>query len=311
LLVSSVVNGGVGGARVVASGLNLNDIVARAEGRGSNVMGALAHGVVIAQLVISIVSAGNNTGLGEPGPGGTDLATVATEGEAGGAIAAASGVGNREEFSVIALGRNAETIVEGLSGAMGPAGTAVGLVTNVVNSHFALRPVGAGVEVGGEVVVGDTAFLDGANNGPVGVDNGTHHAAELVGGGTTEAVLSSGLPGRVRVGVNNLSVLLGLERLFKAEGIDDAILVAKAETGARALGVAQFNVGAREAGPNAGFELGELIEKLLDLTLVSGGGMVHNLGAEGADKVGLSEEFVGLGGTGDSSDGSKSKGAHG
>lgn len=285
MLVSSVVNGGVGGAGVVASGLNLNDIVARSKGRGSNVMGALTHGVVIAQLVISIVSAGHNTRLGEPVPGGTDLATVATKGEAGGAIAAASSVGNREEFSVIATCGNAETIVEGLSGAMGPAGTAVGLVTDVVNSHFALRPVGAGVEVGGKIVVGDTASLDGANNGPVGVDNGTHHAAEIVGGGTTEAVLSSGLPGGVRVGVNNLSVLLGLERLFKAEGIDDAILVAKAETGARALRVTQLYVVAREAGPNAGFELGELIEKLLDLTLITCSGMVHNLGAEAAYKV--------------------------
>ena len=84
-------------------------------------MSALLHSVVVASSGGAVVASSNDTSSLEPGPGGTNLATVATEGEAAVTIAAASGVGNGKESSEVALASNANTIVQSLGRAVSPA----------------------------------------------------------------------------------------------------------------------------------------------------------------------------------------------
>ena len=106
---------------VVASGLNLFDVIAKWQGFASDVMSALLHRVVVASAGGAVVASSNDTGLLEPGPWGANLATVAAEGEAAVTIAAASCVGNGEERSEVALAGNANTIVQSLGGTVSPA----------------------------------------------------------------------------------------------------------------------------------------------------------------------------------------------
>ena len=82
---------------------------------------ALLHGVVVASASGAVVASSNDSSSLEPGPGGADLATVAAEGEAVIAIAAASSVGNGEESSEVTLAGNADTIIQSLGSAMSPA----------------------------------------------------------------------------------------------------------------------------------------------------------------------------------------------
>jgi hypothetical protein len=59
-------------------------------------MSALRHGVVVAEFALAEGTTRDDTCLLEPVPWGGHLSTVAAKGEAGRAIAASSGVGNRE-----------------------------------------------------------------------------------------------------------------------------------------------------------------------------------------------------------------------
>lgn len=94
MLVRGVVNRGVSLARFLALRLNLDNIVAASETWSSDVMSALSHGVIEAELVITEVTTGNNTSAVEPSPRGTNLTTIATHGEAVEEVTAGSGVGN-------------------------------------------------------------------------------------------------------------------------------------------------------------------------------------------------------------------------
>ena len=96
MLVVRVHNIGVSGAGVIASRLNLHDIITWAERRGSYVMSALCHSVVIAEITISVVTTSDNTLWCKPLPGSADLATIATVRLALQKIAASSGVWNRQ-----------------------------------------------------------------------------------------------------------------------------------------------------------------------------------------------------------------------
>ena len=108
-------------AGAVASWLYLFDIVAKWQGFARDVVSALLHRVVVASASGAVVASSNDSSSLEPGPGGADLATVAAEGEAVIAIAAASSVGNGEESSEVTLAGNADTIIQSLGGAMSPA----------------------------------------------------------------------------------------------------------------------------------------------------------------------------------------------
>ena len=84
-------------------------------------MGALLHGVIVAEFTITEVSSGNNTGVLEPLPWGANLSTVAAHRLAVEEVAACGGVGNRVELGDGSVGGDASTVVESLGGSVGPA----------------------------------------------------------------------------------------------------------------------------------------------------------------------------------------------
>eukprot|EP00353_Schmidingerella_taraikaensis_P008653 CAMPEP_0185577312 /NCGR_PEP_ID=MMETSP0434-20130131/9842_1 /TAXON_ID=626734 ORGANISM="Favella taraikaensis, Strain Fe Narragansett Bay" /NCGR_SAMPLE_ID=MMETSP0434 /ASSEMBLY_ACC=CAM_ASM_000379 /LENGTH=217 /DNA_ID=CAMNT_0028194859 /DNA_START=43 /DNA_END=697 /DNA_ORIENTATION=+ len=81
-------------ARLRASGRNLLDVVTERKSLAVDVMGALLHCVVVASAGSAEVAAGDDAASAEPGPRGSDLATVAAKREAFGAIAAGCRVRN-------------------------------------------------------------------------------------------------------------------------------------------------------------------------------------------------------------------------
>lgn len=193
----------VGLALGLADWGNLGGVLAVVETLNFDVMSALRHGVVVAELTLAKVTSGDGSGSGEPGPWGTNLTTVAAEGEAGCAIAASSGVSNGEKSLEITVGGNAHSVVESLGGTVGPAGTAVGLVTDVVDHLEAAWPVLTSIEhnwelIGSSLPVG--LFVE--VNGPLRINNGSHHLADLVAGGTFELSVGGGGPSGVGVAVH-------------------------------------------------------------------------------------------------------------
>ena len=121
MLVRRVVNGGVSLARALALGLNLDNIVAASETFSSNVMSALGHGVVETEFIITEVTTGNNTSTVEPSPRGTNLTTVAAHGLAVNEVAASSGICDGQKSGESTLSGDADTVIESLGGAVGPA----------------------------------------------------------------------------------------------------------------------------------------------------------------------------------------------
>jgi len=79
------------------------------------------HGVGIAPLSVSVAASSNDTGSCEPSPRSSNLTTIAVEGEALGTVAAASGVGYREEVGEGSASGDASPVVESLGSSMGPA----------------------------------------------------------------------------------------------------------------------------------------------------------------------------------------------
>jgi len=121
VLVISVGAIGIIDAGFGALGLDLFDVVAKRKGLAVDVMGALLHGVVEAGACGAVVTSSDDTGVGEPFPGGANLTTVAAHGLAVEEVAAGSGVGDGQESSEASVGRDANTIVEGLGGTVSPA----------------------------------------------------------------------------------------------------------------------------------------------------------------------------------------------
>jgi hypothetical protein len=307
VLVAGVVDRRVGSTSGVASRLDLDNVIAFTENVRYNVMSALSHGVVVAELVISEIATGDNTEVGEPLPGGANLATVAAEGLAVNTVAAAGGVGDRKEGGELTARLDADSVVKSLGGTVGPAGTAVGLVTNVVNDGFTLGPGLTSVEVGGKVSV-DGSSLGVEVEGPVGIDNGTHHLAELLTGGTVEAAGGSGGPGGGGV-VDVLDVSLKVNRLLAHDELGNGLSAAELEESADRLTgeVREVKV---LLGVESLFELGVDGVHVLDLFDSAVGGVVDDLLAEVANNVGFSEEFVALESVGDGSEGGDGEGAH-
>lgn len=119
--------------------------------RSFDVMGAERHGIRIASVFVSIVSTRHNTSLGEPVPRSANLASVAAHAEASHKVAAACGVSSTQKSLEFSFGFDAETVIESFSGAVSPAGTAVGLVSHMADDILAFRPGFSGIESGREV----------------------------------------------------------------------------------------------------------------------------------------------------------------
>ena len=273
---------------------------------------ALLHGVVEAGASGSVVTASDDAGVLEPGPWGADLTTVAAEGEAFGAVAAGSGVGDGEEGGVGAASGDADTVVESLGGSVSPAGAAVRLVTHVVDDGLALGPVGPGIEVL-RVVIGDESWLvTGAHvDGPVGVNNGAHEALNFLKGSTLELLVDAGNPSGLRVRVDVIDVAGKVNGPLVSEEIHDVTGGAELEVDAGLLRLAEVNeLGLVTEAVDELLELGESLVELVELLILSSGGVLNHTVAELADEVGLGVEVMGTASVGEGSNSSESEGAH-
>lgn len=108
-------------ARAVAGGLNLRDIIARGHGLARDMMSALLHSIVVAGARGAEIASCGDSSLREPAPGSANLATIAAIGDAAISVAASGRISDGEERSELATRSNADTIVERLSSAVGPA----------------------------------------------------------------------------------------------------------------------------------------------------------------------------------------------
>lgn len=161
-----------------------------------DMMRAEGHGVRVTGSLVAEVAASDHTLFLEPFPGRSDLTAVAAHALALQKSTASSGVSGTEEGLEIAFGLNAETVVEGFGGTVGPAGSTVGLVSNVADHVLAFGPGFTGIEAFGhrnqEVFSG---FLDGLVKSPSWVHYGAHEFLGLFEGHAGEFGLRLGGPG--------------------------------------------------------------------------------------------------------------------
>jgi len=312
VLVILVGNGGVIGAGLGALRLNLNDIIAQGESLAVDVMSALLHGVVEAGASGAVVTASDDTVFLEPLPGGADLATVAAHGLALEEIAAGGGVRDGEESCEVSAGGDADTIVDGLGGAMGPAGATVGLIANVVDDGVALGPLDTRVKGGGDSVVYEHGGVTGAlGDGPVGVDDGAHEVLDLLEGGTGELGVVASNPVGPGVSVDGLNVGSQIEGHLLTEEVKDVAILTELDVLASGLGVShvdELSLVSEEV--DALLKLGELLVDLIELDVAALGGEIDNVLAKFADVVVLSEEVVDLGGVGSNGESGEGERAH-
>ena len=312
VLVLAVGAGVIIDAFLGASGSDLLDIIARWEGLAGDVVGALLHGVVVASALGAVVTSSDDTGPGEPRPGGANLATIAAHGLAGKESAAGSGVGDREEFGELSTGGDAHTIVEGLGSSVSPAGAAVGLIADVVDNRLALGPVGTGIEGVGHGVSEDIwAVTRSQLDGPVGVDDSTHEALDFLGGSTVELIVDTGNPGGGGVGVDGFDVSGEVEGLLFLEELEDVSLFAELHVLAALLGVGKVeDLGMVGPVVDTLLKLGELLVELIKLLVNSLTSHLNDGLAKLADVVVLCEEFVDAASIGDGGSESKCERAH-
>jgi len=132
-LVACVDDVSVGWAGLLACRADLFDVFTWLQCGGVDVVRALRHGVVVAELVISVVASSHNTSAFEPSPGRHDLTAVTAHGQAAQETTAASGIGNRQERGEVAFCGDALSVIESLSGSMSPARSTVGLIADVAD----------------------------------------------------------------------------------------------------------------------------------------------------------------------------------
>ena len=151
-----------------------------------DVVRAHLHCVVEASAGGAIVTTSGNSSVLEPVPRDADLSTVAVIRIKRSSIAASSGVSDGEEGSEGSISGDADTIVEGLSGTVNPAGSAVRLVAHMVNHRLTLGPLNTGVKVCRKISVCLKYGIFALNtyNGPVAINNSTHDALDFLAGGT-------------------------------------------------------------------------------------------------------------------------------
>jgi len=169
-----------------------------------NVMLTLGHGVRVASGSVTHLAASDDTSLVEPVPWGTDLTTVATHGAALHKSAATSSISSGEESVETIL--DAVSVVEGLSGTESPAGSAVGLVSDLTDLG-ALGPVGSGIEVLWERIRVHAHVTFGDIVHPVFVDNRTEGLSHIGGLGFEESVVLTSVPSSFHR-VNSSDVLI-------------------------------------------------------------------------------------------------------
>ena len=307
----------VGTGRVIDTGLfafrgNLLDVVAQGESLAVDVMSALLHGVVVAGSAGSVVTASDDAGVLEPLPGGADLATVTAHGLALEETTAGGGVRDRKESREVATSRDADTIVEGLSGTVGPARATVGLIADVVDDGLALGPLHTRIEVGGQVVVDDHGGVAGAlSDGPIGVNDGAHDALDLLEGCASEFVVVASDPVGLRVGVDSLDMSAQIDGLLLLEKVKDVTILAKLHGLAGSLRLEEVKgLSLVSEVANLNRKLGELLVKVIELDVAAIGSEVDGGLTKLADVVVFGKEVVNFGGAGNSGENGESEGTH-
>ena len=115
---------------------------------------------------------------------------------------------------------------------MGPAGTAIGLVTDEVNDVRAFRPVLSSIKVDGksvDFILVKFPFFHVSVYSPIRINNCAHEFVDLLVRGALELLGNFGSPGGVGVVVdvfNNEGEILGL---FGVEQVCDVVLWAELE----------------------------------------------------------------------------------
>ena len=110
---------------------------------------------------------------------------------------------------------------------MGPAGTAIGLVTDEVNDVRAFRPVLSSIKVDGksvDFILVKFPFFHVSVYSPIRINNCAHEFVDLLVRGALELLGNFGSPGGVGVVVdvfNNEGEILGL---FGVEQVCDVVL---------------------------------------------------------------------------------------
>ena len=231
----------------------------------------------------------------EPVPGRTDLTAVAALGLALEEVAAGGGVRRGEqgrESGVLAVRArlDARSVVEGLGGAEGPAGAAVGLVSDVADGARAGGPVGSGIEgIRKSLGLHSNEVSSGKLFDPVLVDNRAEGLSDVRGSGFHESGVGRGEPG----GFHRVDLLDVLSM------VDDEVLkvlrTAHLERGADLFGGLAVEVHGFEVLVFVQQEMHGLGIRLQEK--LRGGefllfDQLHGLLAEFADEVVLSEELV-------------------
>jgi len=287
------------------------NIVARDKALNSDVMSALRHSVVVAELTLSEVATSNNTGTLEPSPGSGNLATIATEREALSTVTAGSCVRNGEKLLESATRDNTLAVVESLSGTMGPAGTAVRLVTNVVNDGLALGPSLTSIECKGDVHVGGVVLLEVGGNSPFGINYSAHKLADFLVRSSGEFVILTSGPCSCGAVVNKLDVRGEVLGAFSKEHLGDGLLVTEFKGFASSKGCFEVNEFSLTVFlVDTGLESGENGVEGIKLIKSAIGGSLNGVLANAADEVRFGKVFVDLASVGKSDDGSSEDRAH-
>lgn len=126
--------------RLFALRLNLFHRLAALIRRAFNVMRAKWHSVGIASIFIVKITANDNTSGMEPIPRSSNLASIATLAHALKESAASGSISSTQKSGEFSFGLDAKTVIVSLSGAMGPAGSTIGLISDVTNHIFAFWP---------------------------------------------------------------------------------------------------------------------------------------------------------------------------
>jgi len=164
---------------------------------------AILEGVRAAPRVVTIVTTGDNTSLCEPRPGRGRITAIAAETARG---TAREQVGDGQVH--VLTGLNADTVRTSLSGTEGPARTAIGLVTNLLNGR-AVGPLSARVEGDRDVSNVEASVSEQGEllrRGDVEVTS-TELTLHGIDGAALEAAVEAGGPSGVGVRVDALDNL--------------------------------------------------------------------------------------------------------
>lgn len=170
--------------------------------RGARAVAALARldGVRPARVigaVVGVVTTRDNTVRLEVLPRVGGLTPAAAEGEAVEEVAARGHMLGRQQLLEVTVGGHAETVIEGLGGAKGPARTAVRLVTHVTDHTRALRKGLTGIKVLGQIVIAEGSEVGGGRERHLllAVEEGTAEVGDVLEGVALEVLVEAGGPG--------------------------------------------------------------------------------------------------------------------